>query len=149
MTTFKMDVKHLWWTTFINLIHYLLFLSLLKTWRHLFLKQLSLINCMITPTHFNTYNFNWKVKNSYEIAKMSSSRELREMYEAKQKAVKYYNENGVPQKIEEIMNTMFYDNPNDVYGYLVGLVRHPLLTKQNSMAEVPNLVVTCELYFSM
>jgi hypothetical protein len=37
---------------------------------------------------------------------MSSSRELREMYEAKQKAVKYYNENGVPQKIEEIMNTM-------------------------------------------
>lgn len=52
---------------------------------------------------------------------MSSSRELREMYEAKQKAVKYYNENGVPQKIEEIMNTMFYDNPNDVYGYLVGL----------------------------
>lgn len=56
---------------------------------------------------------------------MSSSRELREMYEAKQKAVKYYNENGVPQKIEEIMNTMFYDNPNDVYGYLVGLVRHP------------------------
>jgi hypothetical protein len=80
---------------------------------------------------------------------MSSSRELREMYEAKQKAVKYYNENGVPQKIEEIMNTMFYDNPNDVYGYLVGLVRHLLLTKQNSMAEVPNLVVTCELYFSM
>lgn len=32
--------------------------------------------------------------------------------------MKYYNENGVPKKIEEIMNSMFYDNPPDVYGYL-------------------------------
>lgn len=47
-----------------------------------------------------------------------SSREARELYEAKQKAVKYYDENGVPKKIEEIMNAMFYDNPPDVYGYL-------------------------------
>lgn len=49
---------------------------------------------------------------------MSSTREKRELYEAKQRAVKYYNENGVPKKIEEIMNSMFYDNPPDVYGYL-------------------------------
>ncbi|XP_076104716.1 enolase 4-like isoform X2 [Mytilus galloprovincialis] len=49
---------------------------------------------------------------------MASTREKRELYEAKQRAVKYYNENGVPKKIEEIMNSMFYDNPADVYGYL-------------------------------
>lgn len=55
---------------------------------------------------------------------MSSSREARELYEAKQKAVKYYNENGVPKKIEEIMNSMFYDNPADVYGYLVRWYKH-------------------------
>ncbi|CAG2238619.1 ENO [Mytilus edulis] len=46
---------------------------------------------------------------------MASTREKRELYEAKQRAVKYYNENGVPKKIEEIMNSMFYDNPADVY----------------------------------
>lgn len=64
---------------------------------------------------------------------MSSSREARELYEAKQKAVKYYNENGVPKKIEEIMNTMFYDNPADVYGYLSkffeSLAKPPTLSK--------------------
>lgn len=53
---------------------------------------------------------------------MASTREKRELYEAKQRAVKYYNENGVPKKIEEIMNSMFYDNPADVYGYLVRFI---------------------------
>ena len=50
----------------------------------------------------------------------SSVKEARELYELKEKAAKFYAENGVPKKMEEILNTMFYDNPLDVYGYLVG-----------------------------
>lgn len=48
----------------------------------------------------------------------ASTREAREKYELKQKAVKYYDQNGVPKKMEEILNSMFYDNPDDVYGHL-------------------------------
>jgi enolase len=51
--------------------------------------------------------------SKYEAAK--------EKYQLKEKAVAYYKENGVPQKMEEILNTMFYDNPDDVYGYLVSM----------------------------
>lgn len=49
----------------------------------------------------------------------ASTREAREKYELKQKAVNYYDQNGVPKKMEEILNSMFYDNPDDVYGHLV------------------------------
>ena len=49
----------------------------------------------------------------------TSLREARELYELKEKAAKYYAENGVPQKMEDILNSMFYDNPSDVYGHLV------------------------------
>lgn len=42
----------------------------------------------------------------------------REQYELKEKAIAYYKENGVPQKMEEILNTMFCDKPEDVYGHL-------------------------------
>lgn len=45
-------------------------------------------------------------------------KDARDFYETKQKAVKYYLENGVPQKMEEILNSMFYDDPEDVYGHL-------------------------------
>ena len=45
----------------------------------------------------------------------------REMYAMKQKAMGYYQENGIPQKMEEILNSMFYDQPNDVHGHLVSI----------------------------
>ncbi|XP_021355535.1 enolase 4-like isoform X1 [Mizuhopecten yessoensis] len=48
----------------------------------------------------------------------TSARDPRELYEIKQKAVKYYNDNGVPNKMEDVLNTMFYDSPSDVFGYL-------------------------------
>lgn len=48
----------------------------------------------------------------------ASTKEAREKYELKQKAVKYYDQNGVPKKMEEVLNSMFYDNPDDVYGHL-------------------------------
>ncbi|XP_061194453.1 enolase 4-like isoform X1 [Saccostrea echinata] len=52
------------------------------------------------------------------MASASSTAEARERYELKQRAVKYYDQNGVPKKMEEVLNSMFYDNPNDVYGHL-------------------------------
>ena len=39
--------------------------------------------------------------------------------ELKQRAVKYYNENGIPKCLEGILNKMFLDEPSDVYGYMV------------------------------
>ena len=43
----------------------------------------------------------------------------RELYELKEQAARYYAENGVPEKMEDILNSMFYDNPKDVYGHVV------------------------------
>ncbi|XP_029645357.1 enolase 4-like isoform X1 [Octopus sinensis] len=37
----------------------------------------------------------------------------------KRQAVEYYQKNKVPQKIEEVLNNLFYDQPPDIYGYLV------------------------------
>ncbi|KAK2167327.1 hypothetical protein LSH36_29g02078 [Paralvinella palmiformis] len=63
----------------------------------------------------------------------SAAQEAREMYELKKKAVQYYIENGVPEKMEEILNSTFYDNPNDVYGHLANYFenfqRMPIITK--------------------
>ena len=39
--------------------------------------------------------------------------------ELKRQAVRYYNENDVPKSLEELLNTMFLDNPKDAYGYMV------------------------------
>ena len=41
------------------------------------------------------------------------------LYELKQQAIEYYKDNGVPQKMEAILNSMFYDKPADVFGHLV------------------------------
>ena len=45
------------------------------------------------------------------------------MYELKQRAKAYYTTggdgDGVLKKMEEILNAMFYDKPEDVFGHLV------------------------------
>ncbi|MBN3295791.1 ENO4 Enolase, partial [Amia calva] len=46
------------------------------------------------------------------------SKEEREFYELKHRAAEYYRANGVPQKMEAVLNSMFYDKPDDVCGYL-------------------------------
>ncbi|MBN3324368.1 ENO4 Enolase, partial [Atractosteus spatula] len=46
------------------------------------------------------------------------SKEDREFYELKNRAAEYYRANGVPQKMEDVLNLMFYEKPDDVYGYL-------------------------------
>ncbi|KAI8481011.1 Enolase member 4 [Branchiostoma belcheri] len=48
----------------------------------------------------------------------SSAREARELYELKQQAVKFYQDNHVPQRMEQVLNDMFYENPEDIYGHL-------------------------------
>ncbi|KAM4614959.1 enolase 4 [Polymixia lowei] len=46
------------------------------------------------------------------------SKEERDFYEMKNKAAEFYHGNGVQEKIERVLSDMFYDKPEDVYGYL-------------------------------
>ncbi|XP_043568757.1 enolase 4 isoform X1 [Chiloscyllium plagiosum] len=47
-----------------------------------------------------------------------SSEEARDFYQLKQRAAEYYRSNLVPQRMQQVLNSMFYDNPDDVYGHL-------------------------------
>ena len=46
-----------------------------------------------------------------------------ELYALKTKAMEFYAQNGVPEKMEDVLNTMFFDQPTDVYGHLVSLTK--------------------------
>ncbi|XP_051579531.1 enolase 4-like isoform X2 [Myxocyprinus asiaticus] len=46
------------------------------------------------------------------------SKEDQEFYDLKNKAAEYYRSNGVPQRIEDALNEMFFQKPDDIYGYL-------------------------------
>uniref|UniRef100_H3BC64 Enolase 4 n=1 Tax=Latimeria chalumnae TaxID=7897 RepID=H3BC64_LATCH len=46
------------------------------------------------------------------------SKEARELYELKQRAHEYYRINEIPQRIEEVLNNMFFEQPDDIYGHL-------------------------------
>ncbi|XP_046576097.1 enolase 4-like isoform X1 [Haliotis rubra] len=63
----------------------------------------------------------------------SSAKDARELYEMKERAIKFYTDNGVPKKMEEILNSMFHDNPADVYGhvanYFAEFAKCPVITK--------------------
>ncbi|XP_048406967.1 enolase 4 isoform X2 [Stegostoma tigrinum] len=47
-----------------------------------------------------------------------SPEEARDFYQLKQRAAEYYRSNLVPQRMQQVLNSMFYDNPDDVYGHL-------------------------------
>uniref|UniRef100_A0A673IME6 Enolase 4 n=1 Tax=Sinocyclocheilus rhinocerous TaxID=307959 RepID=A0A673IME6_9TELE len=47
------------------------------------------------------------------------SKEDQEFYDLKNKAAEYYRSTGVPQKIENVLNEVFWQKPDDIYGYLV------------------------------
>ena len=53
------------------------------------------------------------------MASKEKMRDAKELYDLKQRATNYYKDNGIPAKMEAILNAMFYDNPDDVYGHLV------------------------------
>ncbi|XP_026998771.2 enolase 4 isoform X3 [Tachysurus fulvidraco] len=42
----------------------------------------------------------------------------KDFYDLKNKAAEFYRANGVPEKLETVLNQMFVSKPNDVYGYL-------------------------------
>ena len=49
-----------------------------------------------------------------------NSQRSRDLNELKRQALSYYSVNAdVPKRIEDALNSLFYDSPNDVYGYLV------------------------------
>jgi len=39
--------------------------------------------------------------------------------EKKRQAVAYYNENKVPEYLEKLLNDMFKEKPDDIFGYMV------------------------------
>ncbi|KAJ7325238.1 hypothetical protein JRQ81_018258 [Phrynocephalus forsythii] len=51
----------------------------------------------------------------------------------KHQAAEYYRNNEVPQRLEEVLNAMFYHRPDDFYGYLAnyfsGLAKPPVICK--------------------
>ena len=58
---------------------------------------------------------------------MSSSQRARELNELKRQALNFYSMNAdIPKKVEEALNSLFYDSPYDAYGYLVTKKRHLL-----------------------
>lgn len=71
---------------------------------------------------------------------MTNVKEARELYDLKERAAKFYDENGVPQKMEEILNSMFYENPADVYGHLAnyfqGYSKTPTITKVRARTAI-------------
>ena len=44
--------------------------------------------------------------------------------EEKREAVAYFNNNGVPKQIEQLLNKMFKEKPSDIFGYMVHYVVH-------------------------
>ncbi|XP_048863006.1 enolase 4 isoform X3 [Brienomyrus brachyistius] len=61
------------------------------------------------------------------------SKEDQEFYDLKHRAAEYYTVNGVPQKFEAALNCMFFEQPDDVYGYLANyfsrLSTRPVISK--------------------
>ena len=48
-----------------------------------------------------------------------STRNIKDFRELKEKTIEYYKQNGVPKKMEEILNAMIFEDPDDVFGYIV------------------------------
>ncbi|KAM6956608.1 enolase 4 [Aplochiton taeniatus] len=70
--------------------------------------------------------------NGYSSSRVS--KEELEFYDLKNKAAEFYRTNGVPQKIECVLNEMFYDKPDDIYGYLANY-----FTKLSAQAAISKL----------
>lgn len=50
------------------------------------------------------------------------------MKKLKEKALAYYQENKVPESLEMLLNKMYLNEPDDVYGYMVySMTTHALM----------------------
>jgi hypothetical protein len=47
--------------------------------------------------------------------------------ETKRQAVAYFKENQVPEHVEELLNKMFKEQPDDIFGYMVRRERSSLI----------------------
>ena len=47
---------------------------------------------------------------------------MEDFEELKKKATNYYAQNNVQERLEEILNKMFYEDPKDIYGRLVSSI---------------------------
>lgn len=56
----------------------------------------------------------------------------RRLYDLKEEAANFYQKNRVPERLEDVLNSLFYEKPNDVYGMLVSIVRKMLSAVSSS-----------------
>lgn len=59
----------------------------------------------------------------FYLIKMNTNKQQWEKYQLKQKALKYYQENKIPEKMETVLNLMFHENPVDVNSYISNYFR--------------------------
>nr|CAB3242602.1 enolase-like protein ENO4 [Phallusia mammillata] len=76
-----------------------------------------------------------------------------ETNDLKQQAADFYAENKVPERLEEILNSMFFENPKDVYGrlaeYFSGFAVSPVFAHSNGsevLDSAGNPAVLCQVY---
>ncbi|XP_040598079.1 enolase 4 isoform X1 [Mesocricetus auratus] len=63
----------------------------------------------------------------------------RELQKLKQQAVAYYQENDVPRRLEELLNSTFYLQPADVYGHLANYFSK--LAKPPSICKIAGKII--------
>ncbi len=71
---------------------------------------------------------------------MTSEQKAHQVYEAKQKAMKYYAGNEVIKRMEEVLNAMFYVNPSDVNGHVVSFTGHFFFFITKQCPDIPPCV---------
>ncbi|CAL1529691.1 unnamed protein product [Lymnaea stagnalis] len=69
----------------------------------------------------------------------SAQKEGKDINALRQKAMLYYKANGIPVKIEEVLNSMFHDDPPDPYGHLANFFG--ALAKQATLNELSATMV--------
>lgn len=92
---------------------------------------LSLLYAILNFTSAYSRAYDPEVKSVTEMSHSAEQQSVQqsgsEIRSLRQKATKYYKKNGVPDKIELILNEMFIHDPEDVYGYLVNNVHFSCL----------------------
>ena len=54
--------------------------------------------------------------------------------EEKREAVVYFNNNGVPKQIEQLLNKIFKEKPSDIFGYMVRFIVNFMLFRSLTSA---------------
>ncbi len=99
----------------------------------------SIATCTAVLGSMRIVNFSTKSKVRLGVVTMEASifkmaanvqeekEKLKPTMEMKRRAVNYYNKNNVPKCLESLLNTMFLEEPEDIYGYMVKYHRKTIL----------------------